>query len=1807
MALLAVLAVLLALVLIATPFALQMQSAAKRSLSVLYTEEADQEAQNLFALANLYLLNTATDIERANLEKKADAFATPDWDTPDEFRIPREVIEAFNVNSARGRIWDVRVQDEQAKINVNSAPYTLLANLFGDTALAEDVDEGDTRITLEDASFLPEEDGLVRIGTELVRYRRRAGNVLEEVERGVQADRPWNSEPRAWKAGTLAMDPVAFEVATYPVRIREGSFTPFTNPYQVKRIHELGTTAMDPDFFDKNLEYLTTASGREVAGGWCNTQTLRTALPGPESDTGGDTIRVDDPVYFGPGTLVRITDGTHTDYSVVVRNNYNSIELGTRVKHEYEIDRARVETLARHPINLNTASDSVLTACLTHLALRVRGSADEVTETEAKDLIEKYFRRQPIKSLYHLKTILDEAVNDEVISRHDRNAIYLNALNPQDARLAFSTVPFCFKSYDTFTVKATAVVNSRSGEELARKSVRRVISVNPRRSTVWSVESQSDFESQIIASRDAKWMMTYPYNVGGQFDGVNIPPSRFIAHILRDIWPSDSRAPGVGDVRLMPERLMLANVFHYDDSHYADGYYIRDAALSYSTKLEQVDLVGDDGMRPLSVSWWYKPYWGGLGNTQYLLDCGEETWQNRVAVFYDAPNRELVLRVCDATFEHRATEIRYGIDAGEFEDRTWYHVTANVTGSKPSDLTLLVDGRAVGQATYMTRLTQSISPTGSVSEISVEDASSFPEEGALLVRGADGEEVFEYSSRSDTAFTVSRRFARLPLSRTGSDEYAGIGHEEGEVVTLLGYASPLVTDLPVGGATLPKDLGEWHAMKVTFGEDVLYIPASGGSSGSGSDRSRPEGSGSGSDGTVSPDDGGGGGAPTPSPGGAPPPTIPIQDPTPVVPGGGSDGAGGGGASGGSYIRGIAKDRTTVTLRMGEGIRPWDENVSDQEALAAFGEHGFALLVSPGPDRNLVPGEVIGGSEIVTYRKSGSTITIERYQATKQIMAAEPHFVPQHTYGSPDAKVNANFGDTTWPGIATALIPISVEVAGGGGELDYFDVVDDDELADPGVTRAFAQIGTEWIAYTYPDAGSAQGGALLVFDRPANITAVTNMFGGSSLTFTGGQGDGTATPPDAGGGGDGDDSPPTPTPPDDEPPNPEPPSPPPPEDDGGPGGGETPPPPDENPPPPGEDDGGPSGGETPPPPDPNPPPPGEDDGGPSGGETPTPPEPPLPPDEDDGGPGGGETPPPSPPGEDEPPPDTGGDDDGGETPPDAQEPSEPAGGNEGGRVPSDSGSAGDDVPFPETEIAARLQHRPLGDVTVADTASETHAAGDEVIPAFLIRDGVAGYKDRVTVAVGEDPVEELILQHNFQEKYGEYTLNWVAATSFVSERYERSENELGAIKARTVETRRVTRLLKFPSGELPTKVADEIRFGTRFDGGGVSQAFLDELHFRRSLNDEIYYLGDGGLLDDDGADAGSGSGESLPYLEAEEEEVKIHMRPTVGNPDGLPVTGLPEDGGVIRVNDEIIAYESLDTATGTLHHVLRGALGTVADRHSFGDRVTEMEGVTVALLDGGIGATASEIPLNRSDDFPRFGGGYVLIDDEIIGFTRVQNNRLVMPQDLRAAEEAPSDRSSGDEGEGTDGSGRTRQGPGIFRARYGTTAADHPDRSFVFYFPTRYPDRYVERSTDPETSSMIIRKRIDQAFWKRISWDEKIVDHTDVKVLVRFDGTPEWDSENIYNVNEGRVESGDPDEFRADPKRFLFRIDTPHGENRLNIQADRIEVRIAYQYEAGSFDPYQELPPNSWKDTPWLKALRLEYVAPVTVFYSEDVK
>jgi hypothetical protein len=407
----------------------------------------------------------------------------------------------------------------------------------------------------------------------------------------------------------------------------------------------------------------------------------------------------------------------------------------------------------------------------------------------------------------------------------------------------------------------------------------------------------------------------------------------------------------------------------------------------------------------------------------------------------------------------------------------------------------------------------------------------------------------------------------------------------------------------------------------------------------------------------------------------------------------------------------------------------------------------------------------------------------------------------------------------------------------------------------------------------------------------------------------------------------------------------------------------------------------------------------------------------------------------------------------------------------------------------------------------------------------------------------------------------------------------------------IEKREFTRLVKFPSGEMPTTVAENVSFGAGLESSGVAPAMLDELDVVTNLSKEGYIVYDPAMAQENPE---SPTGQDLPGIDEDAEEIPIRQ---FKYPDGLPIDGLPEDGGVVRIEDELIAYRELDTTGGYLLGCVRGILGTEPRYHAIPARIIPMTGIVVSKLESELTEQAAEVQVSDAKSFPR--AGYLRIGDEIIGYTGRSDSSFTMP--ARRATDDESDPGSSSPSD----TGGANASSGLFRGRFGTTPLAHENEAIVYAMPFRYWDRSARFADDAAMSYFEVKKHVPGGIWKRVAWTEFLVPHVDIHLLVRFDGGPNWDEDRKF------VELGVDAMPTTDKKSYLYLITNPHEENRLDIRSDRIEVRVLFVYQPGAYQRSEEgddfVMPNEWKDTPRLKALRIEYIAPKTVLYHEEIE
>lgn len=1745
-ALVSVVSVLVLLMIVATPFLLSMRDSARRGENWLYTVRAEAEAESLFEQIEAWLVAGVEHLERRSLDAlgpgggasgatRPPDDATPGSDTLSELQLPAEMLREFNhVVGREHRVWDVEIRDAQAKFNLNSCGVGILANLLGRSELAETIEDGDDKIQLADVSAFPEKDGVVRIGAEVVRYQKAdlASRSLLGCRRGYLGDRPENGAAQKHEKGTLVIHEAAFQLATRPFRALEGRWSRYTNVYQARAVSEMGVTALLPDEFDRIRRYVTAWNGNVVGDGWCNPQVVRNNI------TAGDQSQLYATVkslrYYGPGTLVRITDGVNEDYAVVISvEGANKVNLAGTIRHDYLPDQTRIYSLARAALNVNTAD--VDTLALVFDGLGLDGQSERISRQTAF-LLAQFLRSRPnplgendknpevgiYRNWQDFVKALEEAKSERgILKDYEFESVLRNCMNACDSRLAFSTVPITFRSFDVYEARATAAMMGLQGQELARRELTRVFEVSSGRSATCVLETQAEFQDQVRISRDAKWFVTYPVNVNAYYDGdkagnVNEPASEYHAYADKSRFPDNDRAAGAGHLQLRTAAFRIGaqddRYFHFDEQDDPDGLdlekqsfelspeapYNRDerkVALTRFIDVPQRSDQADLGLAPFACSFWYQPKWR-LDNAEHVIfDYGVgEAFMNRVTLRFDPQRRALVLAVADATREQLACEVEYTFSddkvqwTQDAERETWFHIACTVYGCSPEMMELFVDGEQIGRTPLLTRLRNSIPPTGVINTVDVDDASGFPESGVLLLRSPDGVEYIEYSSRGDNNFSVTRRKARnidVVLDQTNEVRR---GHVAGEVVQLYGYSSPLLTDVKRGGASLQSSLGPWRVYRA-IGTDTANS-----------------------------------------------------------------------STGIAYFQGYQNQISLTEWETG--------NVSDNSTLddlGAAGAEGIAALVTTGfwifdPDANGTPNPlpvngngqsgtndgILGGLDVVRYRvdavdTTGVKVTLldrglvlRHWDASTWVTQAPNggRFFPSYDYGNTASPHNPVTDPSTGQpvphrGAMTAFVPIGLIAQGASS--DYLDPVDKEPQLLPIPSgggslpsSAYIQVDSEWIKYDTFDATSFSGRVAFYRDVDTNLNGQDGLPAIQNLFAVGSAGTAIApfiSPTVLVGGGQGQVG-------------------------------------TNDPPPPAVDDNV----ESDPPPVPA------------------------------------------------------------------------AGGGGGGNLQPPHAYWGTD------KIAAALDFRSWEDRStnrihrIANTIARDHTAGTPIIPCFAVwgidefdtsaagRGICPGFNDLVTLRDTRGSDEQIRVQWGYKTPLPAGQLidltrraAWLAPTQtqFQTWNWDRPMDVLDLAR---FPAQAWTRIVKFPSREMPdfqlTQSDSRLRFGKKFDdSGGTTPAKIDEVVFHELQFPEAQdrrdfaYLGPVPSVVYTAPTAGttvSTTTNPVKYIGIDDKAEDISVFMNYYDPavrayilNGLPIA--PEvyraDGGMIRIDDELILYSSFDAGTGEFKGCVRGVFPTKAADHDYGAMVVPVESFAFSRLQDDANATAASFNLVDATDFPREGCLRIGDGLEIVGYTEKLGNQLTGPVGrIDPGTDTGRPQTGNRDAE-------KRAGGALFRGRFASNPLSYGAGDVAMAMPFRHYDRYAERSDDPENSYAQFSWTKDGAVWKRVTWDELLPKNVEVLALVRFSGGPEWDSDRIVKVGQQEL----PKENR---RGWLYEISDPAAENLLNVEADRVEVRLMVRFARGAYDREATPRPNEWKETPWIQRVLVEYVAPSAVLSQE---
>lgn len=499
--------------------------------------------------------------------------------------------------------------------------------------------------------------------------------------------------------------------------------------------------------------------------------------------------------------------------------------------------------------------------------------------------------------------------------------------------------------------------------------------------------------------------------------------------------------------------------------------------------------------------------------------------------------------------------------------------------------------------------------------------------------------------------------------------------------------------------------------------------------------------------------------------------------------------------------------------------------------------------------------------------------------------------------------------------------------------------------------------------------------------------------------------------------------------------------------------------------------------------------------------------------------------------------------------------------------------------------------------IVGNANSIHTSGTAGVPTFFVSPVAATSSVEFAVGFGDQVTLISPIDRHRSRRSIAWGWNYRAAfTTNSAVRINQIDLPQGGRSIENVDRRRYTRLVKFPSGEMPNIVNAAEAWVGGDSAAALTAGLIDEVRMRR-LPRERYVVWDDlqvGPLANPPTPyplAVSDSDSDIPVVRAE----WIPDLPVAGGTgavggnilnsfnwltdgrelrvDGNTLGQLPSDAGLIVIGDELIAYRNVDPG-GILQDCERGFLGTVATAHSYGEDVAFLDWRAVSKLANQVQPEDYNVIVGASLGFNP-NGGTVLIGREMMHYTRTLGPVLIQPRAI--------DRQSGNE-------------RGIFRGRYGTLRGSHSTDDIVLDMPFRYWDRYAPDSDDPELGFYEFAVNEPRAFFRRLEWTHRFPKpRLGMKVVCRFDPTLPW--ETPPSQSGGRIVVFDSENGQT--QDFLNRA-------LLNVDGRGIDVRVFFTYEQNAFDPVM-FNTNDWKETARLMDFTVAYLAAPLVLKREVLR
>ncbi|MCA8973757.1 MAG: hypothetical protein KDC98_03505 [Planctomycetes bacterium] len=371
----------------------------------------------------------------------------------------------------------------------------------------------------------------------------------------------------------------------------------------------------------------------------------------------------------------------------------------------------------------------------------------------------------------------------------------------------------------------------------------------------------------------------------------------------------------------------------------------------------------------------------------------------------------------------------------------------------------------------------------------------------------------------------------------------------------------------------------------------------------------------------------------------------------------------------------------------------------------------------------------------------------------------------------------------------------------------------------------------------------------------------------------------------------------------------------------------------------------------------------------------------------------------------------------------------------------------------------------------------------------------------------------------------------------------------------VDPRGIDRIVKFPSGELPAAYCDNVPIGSGVNNQSPATGFVDEVEV-------VAHTLDGLIL----SEACNASAQSFV----------AHDNLTL-EPDGVRWWGInkadqyPTTGGLVMIDDEILAYKDRSDGQFTVATNGRGMLGTEARDHDRGAHVLFLTNRPAAILTANVQGRDEILPVQAMGALPE-RCGTVALGQELLHYSWV---RIVGDQ---AQLEMPRWYPPGEHG-------TSSLARGLLRGRYGTTPGSGSSGEAVVQWPFRYWDRYAENSDDPELGYFQLTTTAAPSYFRTLTWREQVRDDTvDVVCLARTDSRAPWEADPVETPGLWRFTRNGDDE----------------NPRLLSAQGSRLEIRFATMYLPGCFDMVT-MTAHGWKTTAHVSQVTVDYEGESRIF------